>query len=364
MSRLVAHVTCALCGHKAGNLVPHLESDHSDVSLESYMEQNGGDISCVIHPAVLAKTEGGVMASEKVMVAGVELRRRNCAADLKNLVPKVDENYFFQELTEDVVMDLEVENPARPVMLIGHTGTGKTSLFQQIAARMKQPLLRVNLNHQTTISDFVGMWGVKAGETYWIDGVLPYAMKKGLWLVLDEIDFADPAILSVINGVLEPGEGLCLKEKGSEVVEAHPNFRLCATANAVGALAEYRALYQGTNIMNEAFLNRWECYVVPYMPEDAEAKVLEKSIPMMPMTVSKELVKVANAVRKAFEEETVRCTFSTRMLLDWGRKIIRHRKHREQAPFKAAESVIFSKIAREDAMAIKGFMQRILLGRD
>ena len=74
-------------------------------------------------------------------------------------------------------------------------------MIEQIAARANQGMLRSNLNGQTTIGDFVGLWTVKGGETVWVDGVLPKAMREGIWLVLDEIDFAEPAILSVINSV-------------------------------------------------------------------------------------------------------------------------------------------------------------------
>ena len=47
------------------------------------------------------------------------------------------------------------------------------------------------------------------------------------------------------------------KKKGNEIVAPHPAFRLFATANAVGAMSQFRHLYQGANLMNEAFLDRW-----------------------------------------------------------------------------------------------------------
>jgi cobaltochelatase CobS len=323
-----------------------------------------GGIDSVIHHKLRDEAEKETEVKDTITIAGVELDLiKGVDESLETFIPEINEAYEFQEFTADVIADITCK-PAKPVLLIGHTGTGKTSCYYELAARIGQPVKRINLNHQTTISDFVGMWGVKAGETYWIDGVLPWAMRTGAWLILDELDFADPAILSVLNGVLEPGEALVLKEKDHEVVQPHPNFRILATGNAIGQYAEFRGIYQGTNIMNEAFLDRWKCYIVDYLPEALEIKVLENSVRMMSHAVAKEMVRVASAVRKAFAEETVQCTFSTRRLLDWGEMIIRHRKLKSQAPFKAAESVIFSKISREDGMAIKGFMQRILLGRD
>ena len=60
------------------------------------------------------------------------------------------------------------------------------------------------MNGQTTVGDFVGFWTVKGGETMWVDGVLPTAMREGLWLIVDELDFAEPSILAVLTAVLEP----------------------------------------------------------------------------------------------------------------------------------------------------------------
>ncbi len=98
---------------------------------------------------------------------------------------------------------------------------------------------------------------MKGGETVWVDGVLPVAMRAGHWLIIDEIDFVEPAIIAVLTAVLEPGGRLLLKEKGDEIVTPHPAFRLFATANAAGAMSVYRHLYQGANLLNEAFLDRW-----------------------------------------------------------------------------------------------------------
>src|SRR6202042_134 len=166
-------------------------------------------------------------AGETVRIGRVDVP---CGVD-NPLVPTVNPAYLFAERFNDIIADI-VEN--RRVMLIGHTGAGKTSLIEQVAARAQHGVVRSNMNGQTTVSDFVGFWTVKGGETMWVDGVLPTAMREGLWLIIDELDFAEPSILAVLTAVLEPNGRLLLKEKGNEIVAAHPSFRLFATANAVG----------------------------------------------------------------------------------------------------------------------------------
>lgn len=288
-----------------------------------------------------------------------ELVARDDVLDMhKDFIPKLDEAYHFQPITEEVCHDLAKK---KPILLIGHTGTGKTSMAEQIASRLGQPTIRANMNGQTTISDFVGFWGVKGSETYWVDGVLPFAMKNGFWLIVDELDFADAPILSVLNAVLERNGKLVLKEKGHEVIIPHPSFRLVATANACGRMAEYRSLYQGTNIMNEAFMDRFKCYIVDYMPEALEKKVIKASYPELSEGLCSKLVDTANSVRKAFLQETVQCTFSTRRLLDWAEAIVHFQDKKAKKPVaKAAESTIFSKISKEDAAALEGFMKRLI----
>lgn len=284
--------------------------------------------------------------------------REDLSEEEQLLVPLLDEGYHFQNITERVCYDII---RSKPVLLIGHTGTGKTSLIEQLAARINQPTIRANMNGQTSISDFVGQWGVKGQETYWIDGILAYAMRMGLWLIVDELDFAEAAILSVLNAVLERNGKLVLKERGNEVVAPHRDFRIIATANAAGQMMDHRAMYQGTNIMNEAFLDRFKCYIIDYMSEAVECKVIKSKVPTLPNTLVSKIVSVAHTIRHAFNKEEVQCTFSTRRLLDWAEDIaFLKEKEIKNYIFEAAEGTIFAKISTDDRDIIKGLMQRAL----
>ena len=177
----------------------------------------------------------------------------------KALIPEVNSAYHFAPYSQEVGFDI-AEN--RKVLLTGHAGTGKTSLFLELAARLNQPVMRVNMNGQTTISDFVGLWTAKGGDTIWQDGALPLAARRGYWLIIDEIDFAEPQILSVLNPVAEKNGKVFLKEKGHEIIVPHPKFRLLATANTVGIMEDCRHIYQGATIMNRALLDRFRVYHV------------------------------------------------------------------------------------------------------
>ena len=71
------------------------------------------------------------------------------------------------------------------ILIIGETGTGKTSVVQELAETKKQELIRINLNGQTSVDEILGKWLIRAKETYWQDGVLIQAMRQGKWILID-----------------------------------------------------------------------------------------------------------------------------------------------------------------------------------
>jgi len=272
------------------------------------------------------------------------------------LIPKTNKAYHFVDPIDDIVQDI---NENRRIMLVGHCGIGKTSCIKELAARTNNGFISVHLNNQTTIGDFVGNWIVKNGDMKWIDGSLPLSVRNGYWLLVDEIDFAEANFISVLNPLLEKDGKLILKEKGYEVIEPHPNFRLFSAGNTMGCMQEYRSLYQGTNIMNEAFLDRWRIHHIKCLPGETETKVLMDYVPKLSLSVASQIVSVATLIRDAFEKEEVSNSFSTRRLIDWSEQMIRHRH-----PIKAGESTIFSKISKEDSEVIKGIISRVMLGEE
>jgi cobaltochelatase CobS len=356
---------CKECGFKSDNLVPHIEIVHADLgdeALDEYcLKHSIADMSELIHPDLekkpakkVAKKAAVVDSKDSVTISGIKLKKGSGGIH----VPAINPAYCFSNAhNADIMQDI---NENKRVMLTGHTGCGKTSVITQIAARANQGVIRLNLNGQMTVSDFQGYQSLRPSETgsvlEWVDGWLPYAMREGLWLILDEIDFGDTGILAILNSVLEPNGFLTLKENGREIVQPHKDFRIFATANTAGCMSQWRHLYAGTNALNEAFLDRFRVYHADYLPPKDEKEVLINTL-KMPAKVAGVIVKVANQVRKAFLEEEIQCTFSLRRMLDWSELIIRH-KGEADAPMRAASAAIFSKISHEDTEVIKGVIQR------
>ena len=115
------------------------------------------------------------------------------------LIPQ-EEPYTFLPHTQHVIDGILADDHP---LLFGPTGVGKTSLVLQIAARIKQPVVRVNLDGQVSVSDLAGSVGLSKDGTVWNDGALPRAMRSGYWLVLDEIDFG-PGCSSNMSSLFPP----------------------------------------------------------------------------------------------------------------------------------------------------------------
>jgi cobaltochelatase CobS len=256
------------------------------------------------------------------------------------LVPKA-ETYIFQPITSQLVDSILSGDK---MLITGESGTGKTSHVVQIAARINQPIIRINLNGESRIGDFLGKIHVEGGRTFWKDGVLPVAMKAGYWLILDELDMAEPNILSLLHPVLEDDGRLVLKESDGEVVDPHPNFRIFATANSIGSMQNRADAYTGTSIMNEAFLDRWHILEMAPMEPKVEIKVLASKVPSLRRRSIKNIVQFANLIRNGKDSEVqTTLTFSTRRCLQWARKMALYRD-----AVRSAESVFLYKVGSDE----------------
>ncbi len=65
------------------------------------------------------------------------------------------------------------------------------------------------------------------------EGVLIDAMRKGYWIILDELNLAPTDVLEALNRLLDDNRELFIAET-QEVVKAHPRFMLFATQNPPG----------------------------------------------------------------------------------------------------------------------------------
>ena len=239
--------------------------------------------------------------------------------------PAIDPNYIFHETSRDVIVWLM--NSSDPLYVFGPTGSGKTSLVKQLAARLNYPVFEITGHSRLEFPDLVGHLSVRNGNMEFQYGPLSLAMRFGGLFILNEIDLLEPSTATGLNGILD-GEPLCIAENGGELITPHPMFRFAATANTNGGSDE-TGLYQGTLRQNLAFLDRFWLCEVGYPAKDAEETLLARHAPKLPETIRRKMVEYAGEVRRLFMGETgatgssIEVTFSTRTLLRWADLTVR-----------------------------------------
>ncbi|CCH41350.1 Midasin [Wickerhamomyces ciferrii] len=215
-----------------------------------------------------------------------------------------------------------------PILLVGETGCGKTTVCQLLAQFNNKKLITVNAHQNTETGDLLGAQrpvrnkselqenltkkviealqsiGVTPGgddlrellQFYdnqdltelnedirkdiqhdrsnlnvlfeWSDGPLIQALNSGSYFLLDEISLADDSVLERLNSVLEPERTLLLAEKGTEdsSITAKDGFQFLATMNPGG---DY-----GKKELSPALRNRFTEIWVPSMEDFGDVKTI------------------------------------------------------------------------------------------
>uniref|UniRef100_A0A8C2SUC7 Midasin n=1 Tax=Coturnix japonica TaxID=93934 RepID=A0A8C2SUC7_COTJA len=200
--------------------------------------------------------------------------------------PTVDETYV---LTPSVKLNLKdivrvVSAGTHPVLIQGETSVGKTSLIRWLAAATGNHCVRINNHEHTDIQEYIGCYTSDAsGKLVFKEGILIDAMRKGYWIVLDELNLAPTDVLEALNRLLDDNRELFITET-QEVVKADPHFMLFATQNPPG-------LYGGRKVLSRAFRNRFVELHFDELPSAELETILHKRCSLPPSYCSK-LVKV------------------------------------------------------------------------
>jgi cobaltochelatase CobS len=233
-------------------------------------------------------------------------------------VPNVEEHYAFQEqVTRDVIMGCMAGGR---VYASGPTGSGKTTLFSQIAARLGRPFFRQQFHGEMEPTEMYGQWTVIAGEMVYLYSGIGNAMQLPSIICLDELDSGNPPVSAIANALLE-GNPLVLPNKGGEKIHPHPDCIFVATGNTNG-MGDETGLYASTTTQSFATMNRFQMYVtVNYMQASDEIALLKRiyGAKGMPDVQINDMVKVANLVRDGFVGNKITAVMSTRQLLHWAK---------------------------------------------
>jgi len=201
-----------------------------------------------------------------------------------------------------------------PIFVTGLSGNGKTLMVEQVCAKLNKELIRVNITIETDEDDLLGGFRLVNGETKFVPGPVIEAMERGCTLLLDECDLGSNKLLA-LQPVLE-GKGVYLK-KVNKWVTPKKGFNVMATANTKGKGSD-DGRFIGTNILNEAFLERFAITMEqPYASPAIETKIVlgaMKKYGAEDVEFAKNLITWADVIRKTFYDGGVDEVISTRRL--------------------------------------------------
>jgi len=227
----------------------------------------------------------------------------------QNLIPEKDDSFVkfgnFTDLKKIIQSRLFY-----PTFITGLSGNGKTFSVEQACAQLGRELIRVNITIETDEDDLIGGFRLVDGATVWHNGPVVEALTRGAVLLLDEIDLASNKILC-LQSILE-GKGVFLKKIGKVITPA-PGFQILATANTKGKGSD-DGRFIGTNVLNEAFLERFPVTFEQEYPTVAtETKILNKLCD--DENFCKRLADWADIIRKTFYDGGIEEIISTRRLV-------------------------------------------------
>ena len=232
----------------------------------------------------------------------------------ENLVPNKEDTFVPFGNYKDI-KNIVKSGIFYPTFITGLSGNGKTLGVQQACAELSREMIRVNITIETDEDDLLGGFRLQDGETVWHDGPVINAMKKGAVLLLDEIDLASNKIMC-LQPILE-GNGIFLKKIG-QFVEPKDGFQIFATANTKGKGSD-DGRFIGTNILNEAFLERFPVtFEQAYPSAKIETKILDNVMShygLKDTQYTTNLVKWAEVIRKTFFDGGIDEIIATRRLV-------------------------------------------------
>lgn len=286
---------------------------------------------------------------------GIKLKKARTVKAFKekgDFTPEIDPHYQFPR--EELVMFLMGLSLDNTIFLQGHSGTGKTELVKQVAARLNYNLMQINFDGHLTRADLVGEPELKAGETGFRYGLIPQAFNTpGTLVLLDEVDACPPETAFVLQRAISEDRKFLLMET-NEVYPLHPQNKIVGTANTVGQGDDTGLYTAGTNIQNYSFMNRWQMILkLDYLSKDAEKKMLADRFPKVNDNIINGVVNVLETARTAYKNNELAFPLTTRDAVNWLEKISFF-----PLPMKAAKISFLHKMTIEDARVVGEAIQR------
>ncbi|MBP3732359.1 MAG: AAA family ATPase [Bacilli bacterium] len=231
-------------------------------------------------------------------------------SDTKLVCPSSKKDGFYMSSND---WNLLVRNIKKHVntLIVGPTGSGKTSCVKEVCTRLDIPLHVFDMGSIIDpISSLLGVHRLEGGKSIFDYAKFTQVIQEPCVILLDELNRAALSSNNVLFPCLDDRRTLSIEVAGGKdirEIKIHPEVTFIATAN-VGSE------YSGTNQMDRALVNRFFPLELGCIPSTEEKAVLCKRTGLEEKD-SEMIVKVANNIRSLYNKQEISSTLSIRETL-------------------------------------------------
>jgi nitric oxide reductase NorQ protein len=224
--------------------------------------------------------------------------------DMKNPTAGIDKIPYYQPVGNEMALFEYAYRNQLPLLIKGPTGCGKTRFVSHMAQRLERPLFTVACHDDLSAADLVGRHLIGDGSTYWSDGPLTKAVRRGGICYLDEVVEARKDTTVALHPLADHRRILPIERTGEEL-QAPPEFMLVVSYNP-----GYQNLMKG---LKPSTRQRFIALNFTLPSPELEQKILVKEGNIEPLLASR-LVNLGNGLR-ALQDHDLEEAVSTRLLV-------------------------------------------------
>jgi hypothetical protein len=265
------------------------------------------------------------LEAESNLVSTVVEKRSDVVSAIQHTNPVIESKFDYDgliPLLKDTFVEwgeyktvekLIASNQFFTLYITGDSGSGKNEMVSHACAKLKRPMVRVQITRETKEEHLLGSKTLVDGSIRYEEGPVIWAAEHGALLILDELSAGCSNELLCLQNVLEGGEFFV--KSANRLVKPVAGFCVIATDNTKGRGSD-SGRFIGTNVLNDAFLERFEMTMEQGYPnEKTERKIIDKMMEKIGLDDSKfadRLLTWVHAIRKTYMEEGLEEHITTR----------------------------------------------------